>query len=96
MASKSESSANSEADRQLQRSIAEMQQLAKRPALQLLRFSQITERECYATVQNTGERYVAMFDVVCKDSDHGMRGSIPGTVAIIPKCEFIRRCENQF
>jgi hypothetical protein len=84
-ASMYESSINAETDRHVQRAIAEMQQTAKRPALELLRFSRVSPTEFYATVQNSGERYAAMFDIICRtDIATGYRPSIPDTIATIP------------
>ena len=82
---KYESSYNAEADRRLQQSIAEMQQAAKRPALELLRFNQFSPTEFYAAIQNSGERHAAMFEIVCqKNLQTGYRSAMPDTIATIP------------
>jgi hypothetical protein len=59
--------------------------LAKRPSLTTLRFDRVSEFEFRATIQNTGERQAAIFDLEYVFQD--VKGAGPPsseTVAVIP------------
>lgn len=76
---------NAAADRQQQADIARFEQNVKRPSLTALRFDRISDTEFRATIQNTGERQAAVFDLEYVFQD--VKGAGPPsskTVAVIP------------
>jgi hypothetical protein len=76
---------NAAADRKQQADIARFEQYVKRPSLATLRFDRLSDSEFRATIQNTGERQAALFELEFVFQD--VKGGSPSSrdiVAVIP------------
>lgn len=76
---------NARSDRQQQVDIARFEQFVKRPSLTTLRFDRMSDSEFRATVQNSGERQAAVFELEYVFHDvKGAGPTSPDTISVVP------------